>query len=333
MYFAIRVIAVLLLAVTAGAQTAPLFRGPLLHAHNAYPEGGKWTDRIDRALATGLAPVAIEQDLALAWRNGIATPVLAHDDKLAGNEPTLDDYFFKRVQPLMERALAEGVRARWPLLILHLDFKTNEPAHHRAVWQLLQRYQAWLTTAPVAGSAALQPVTPGPLLVLTENGAGQEAAFSTALREGDRLLIFGTPPAAEVTRIEDPERRARAVAAASPETLIPSPPTNYRRWVNLSWQAIELGGPSKADSWTSTEAARLKAIVDRAHALGFPIRFYALNGYEPAKQPELSASYNFGSLDAAYARWHAAMAAGVDLIATDQYEALGARLAPRKARR
>ena len=26
----------------------------LLHAHNAYPEDGRWRDRIDRALATGL---------------------------------------------------------------------------------------------------------------------------------------------------------------------------------------------------------------------------------------------------------------------------------------
>src|SRR6185369_12887906 len=34
----------------------------LLDAHNAYPQNGRWSDRIDRALSTGL-PVAIEQDL------------------------------------------------------------------------------------------------------------------------------------------------------------------------------------------------------------------------------------------------------------------------------
>ena len=45
-------------------SSPPLLRNaPLLHAHNAYPEGGRWRDRIDRALATGL-PLVIEQDIA-----------------------------------------------------------------------------------------------------------------------------------------------------------------------------------------------------------------------------------------------------------------------------
>ena len=47
------------------AQPAARF-GPgtrvLLDAHNAYPERGQWSTRIDEALATGL-PLAIEQDL------------------------------------------------------------------------------------------------------------------------------------------------------------------------------------------------------------------------------------------------------------------------------
>ena len=33
----------------------------------------------------------------------------------------------------MERALTERREYRWPLVVLHLDFKTNQPAHHRAV--------------------------------------------------------------------------------------------------------------------------------------------------------------------------------------------------------
>ncbi len=333
-----RVLACLvLLAALANGQPpapAPIVRGPLLHAHNAYPERGMWADRIDRALATGLAPLAIEQDLALAWRNGSATPVVAHDTDLTGSEPTLEDYFFKRVQPIMERALADGDRRRWPLLVLHLDFKTNEPAHHRAVWQLLEKYQAWLSTAPRGTNpAVVTPVTPGPLLVLTENGTGQEASFFTPLRESDRLLIFGSAPAPPVTRIEDREKRSRALVSASPDSLIPDPPTNFRRWVNFSWQVVEEGGQPNANSWTTMDAARLKAIVDRAHNLGYAIRFYTLNGHEPAEHRELTASYNFGSKDLVYERWNAAMAAGVDLIATDQYEMLGKLLSPRSDKR
>jgi hypothetical protein len=47
----------------------------------------------------------------------------------------------------MERALAENRRDTWPILVLHLDFKMNEPAHHDAIWELLGRHEGWLTTA------------------------------------------------------------------------------------------------------------------------------------------------------------------------------------------
>jgi hypothetical protein len=67
---------------------------------------------------------------------------------------------------------------------------------------------------------------------------------------------------------------------------------------------------------------RLRALVNHAHANGLWIRFYTLDG---ATTGELSSfgwfkSYNFGSLDAARVRWQAAIAAGVDYLASDQYE-------------
>ena len=124
----------------AGAQSpaASLSIGgrSLLHAHNCYPEDGQWQDRIDRALAVGKSPFAVEQDVA--WSPGSAgrpgRSVVSHDREVSGAEPTLEAHFFDRVRPLMERALAERQTDKWPLLVLHLDFKTNEPEHHRAVW-------------------------------------------------------------------------------------------------------------------------------------------------------------------------------------------------------
>jgi hypothetical protein len=58
------------------------------------------------------------------------------------------------------------------------------------------------------------------------------------------------------------------------------------------------------------------------------IRFYTLDG---ATDKEESCngwfrSYNFGSLAAAKERWLAAQRAGVDYLASDQYEELGALL-------
>ena len=60
--------------------------------------------------------------------------------------------------------------------------------------------------------------------------------------------------------------------------------------------------------------------------MGLWIRFYTLNGHRPDDSLGWTASYNFGSVDAARARWNAAIAAGVDFIATDQYEELDSLL-------
>ncbi len=106
-----------------------------LHAHNCYPEKGQWADRLDRALAVRSSDIAIEQDVA--WfvdpSTGRGRSVVSHDAKPDGTEPTLESYFFERVRPLMEKALKEERRDTWPLMVLHLDFKTNEPAHHQAI--------------------------------------------------------------------------------------------------------------------------------------------------------------------------------------------------------
>jgi hypothetical protein len=184
-----------------------------------------------------------------------------------------------------------------------------------------------LTTAPkAAAGAAPTPLTVGPLLVLTENGDGQAASFFDPIKPGERLLIFGSAPAPEASRIEDPELRARTLARGSPESLVPGPPNSYRRWVNFSWAVIEEGGQTKAGDWSPADARRLRELVDRAHGLGYLIRFYTLNGHARLEHPELTASYNFGSLDAARLRWRAAIDAGVDLLATDQYEELARTL-------
>lgn len=301
-----------------------------MHAHNCYPDEGKWADRIDRALKLGLSQVAIEQDLAWVPAAGgrTARSVVVHSDKATGAEPTLDEHFFARVRPMMEKALADNQRERWPLIVLHLDFKTNETEHHRYVWNLLKRHERWLTTTPkTAPGSPVTPLTAGPLLVLTENGTGQESDFHDAVPLGGPLLLFGTTPSPQLTREEDPERRAKIVAAAHPSLLVPWQATNYRRWTNFAWGVVEEGGQQKAGNWTPADAARLNAIVKRAHDQGLWIRFYTLNGHLPASSQGWTAGYNFGSPAAVRARWQAAIDAGVEFIATDQYEGLAALLA------
>ncbi len=299
-----------------GAQTAahPGARS-VMDAHNCYPYYEWWSDRIDRALATG-TPLAIEQDLG--WytdkKTGKSWSIVTHAVPGYGHEPTMKQYFFERVRPIVEKALREGNRKDWPLITLNLDFKTEEPEHLRAVLALLHEYQDWLTTAPRTSDNSPHPLDVKPILVLTGESDAQQKVFYDDVPVGDKILLFG----AAHTNEKNP--------MAAPEVLESDKATNYRRWWNNPWAVVEEGGQNKAGEWTKADNIRLRALVEHAHQNGLWIRFYTLDGLD--NKADLSchgwfSGYNFGSLSAAELRWRAALIAGVDYIASDQYETLG----------
>jgi hypothetical protein len=268
-------------------------------------------------------PVAIEQDLYWVRPAGsdAYTSVVAHDSDAVAGAPTLEAYFFERIRPLMERALKENHRNTWPLIVLNLDFKSNEPAHHSYIWALLGKYARWLTTAPrTPTSNRVASLSVGPLLVLTGSDSGQRRHFHDMVPIGARLRVFGAIPSASVSGATPEERAARAVRMTPVEWITPAA-DNYARWVNFPWSVIEVGGQKEAGRWTSADSARLESLVQRAHAQRLWLRFYTLDGYTLAQDRGFNASYNFGSVDAARERWRAAIAAGVDFVATDQYDA------------
>lgn len=297
----------------------------LLDAHNCYPYEGRYADRIERALKSPF-PVAIEQDIA--WADG--HPVVSHTSKTKGGEPALREHFFERVRPLMEKALKENKRNTWPLIVVHFDFKVNDPQVIRGVWDVLGEYEAWITTAKKGTDPrVLAPFDVRPLLVLTEDPDPQQSIFFDAVPVGAKLRIFGsahTNPTPAGTTAE----KYHFMATADPAKLLSEPPTNYRRWWNSSWYVVEEGGQRRAGEWTEADDRRLRAIVDHAHKLGYWIRFYTLDGFTAAESQGWDENYNFGSHKAVEARWKAVMEAGVNLAATDQYEAFAAFMSSTK---
>ncbi len=324
-----------LLGVAAPPHTAAQSSGfgpgarVLLDAHNCYPDGGQFADRLDRALATGL-PVAIEQDLH--WfrdpRSGVFRSIVSHGEPFTGTEPSLASHFFERIRPLVEQALRDGKRETWPLIVLNLNLKTNEPEHHAAIWETLGTYASWLTTAPrVADGSSPAALDVKPMLVLTGNPDAQQASFHDRVPVGGRLRLFGAIPVDVEAKVGKGKEAVPKLAGLAPAELIASGATNYRRWVNFPWAVVERGGQIAADAWTPADATRLAALATLAHERGLWIRFYTLNGHAAGDNGGWTASYNFGSPAAAEARWRAARAAGVDFIATDQYEGLARTLA------
>ena len=304
----------------------------LLDAHNAYPQNDRWRDRIERALSTGL-PVAIEQDLF--WRKDREQRfriVVAHDTSELDRAPTLDGYFFQRIRPIMERAIAEQRRETWPLIVLNLDFKQNDAALLDAVYRLLGQYESWLTTAQRTSTPdVVEPLTVGPLLVLSGSNGAQRARFHDAVPVGERLRAFGAIPSAVAPGANDDEREAN-MSRMPAEQIIAPKASNYARWVNFPWLVVEPEGQTKAGDWSAADAARLEALVRRAHAQHLWIRFYTLDGFLNGDGDGLTPSYDFGSDAAVKWRWRAAIEAGVDFIATDHYERFHAARRERSAR-
>src|SRR5215831_14716175 len=201
-------------AAQTGTNAARPGSRVLLDAHNCYPYYDWWTDRIDRALSTG-TPIAIEQDLY--WYKGAS--LLAHGEPMTGAEPRMKEYFFERIRPIMEKALRDNDRQNWPLITLNLDFKTEEPEHLRAVWNLLEEHRDWITTAPrTSDIASVAPLRIRPLLVLTGESDAQKAVFYDQVPSGSDLLVFGATP----VHLQDPQAPA--------STLVPNAADNYHRW-------------------------------------------------------------------------------------------------------
>jgi hypothetical protein len=293
----------------------------ILDAHNCYPYFEWWHDRIDRALSAGM-PLAIEQDLL--WhrnvKSGKSWSVVSHGGPSTGSEPTLREYFFERIRPMVEKALRDGNHGDWPLITLNLDLKSEEPEHLAALSETLSEYREWLTSAPkTADPLHLEPLDVRPVLVLTGESDAQKGVFYDRLPVGARLLLFGAVP----TNTKD--------FSAPPQALAPDPADNYHRWWNNSWRVVESAGQENAGPWTEAKEKRLAELVRYAHQHNLWIRFYTLDGATPS---ELSCrgwfrTYNFGSKEAAVERWKAARRAGADYIASDQYEELAETLRAR----
>jgi hypothetical protein len=301
---------------------------PILDAHNCYPYEGQWNNRVQRALSSGF-PVSIEQDLA--WyvdpATGKGRVVVSHTPHPTGNEPTLEDYFFKQVAPIVKKAISENKRSQWPVIVLHFDFKDNQTALLQAVWQVLGQHEDWLSTAvKTSNPDKLSPINRKPILVVTEEADEQQKVFYDALPVGAHLRLFGSAHTRPAPKNMTREQQVHWAVTAIPEELVVGKPTNYRRWWNGTWYEVEEGGEPRAGDWNAADNQRLKSLVDHAHATGYWVRFYALDGFAPAEDQGWGQSYNFGSHEAVVLRWKAAIAAGVNFIATNQYEELATYL-------
>jgi hypothetical protein len=317
---------VLTIAVANTGSFGPGSRMVIL-SHNAYPDHGKYADRLDRAIAAGL-PFATEQDLA--WIDGRSLEI--HGAKNASaDDPTLETYFFPKVTPIVEKALKEGNKGNWPLVTLYLDIKNDPPEHLQAILKVLDKYDGWLTTAKKTADINVQsPLDVKPMMVLVEDKQDdiKQQVFYDQVPVGGKIRVFGTATKFDENPTHLPkDKKAEAIALLSTvdvEKLVTHKADNYRRWFGVNWAFIEKGGEAGAGDWTPRSEARLKKFVDYGHRMGYFVGIYALDGYTEAENQGWDKDYNFGSKEKVMPRWQAAVRARPDFISTDQMEDVAA---------
>ena len=320
---------VLLFGLLAAQQKGETWFSPAkrttMLAHNAFPEDGKWSDRLDRALGAG-TPSVIEIDLV--WKKDPKTGEFRSFVPFArnptGDEPDLAHYFFPKVRPMVEKALKSGDHQNWPLVVLFLDLKNSQPEHLQEVWKQIGEHESWLTTAVKTSDPARQsPLDLKPLMVVVNEkpGGSEEDVFYNRVPAGGKLRIFGAAQTFTQDRTAVQAGQPQIdVSEIPPEKYFLGAATNYRRWVARPWNLIEKGGVAKSEDWTPAEAQRLLAVTNQAHKLGYLIGFYHMNGHAPRAGQGWEDANNFGSLERGKLRWTACIKAGVDFISTDQYE-------------
>jgi hypothetical protein len=303
---------------TPGART-------LMLAHNAYPDQGKYTDRLDRAIASG-TPFVVEQDLV--WVDGRS--LMVHNAKFAAaDSPTLETYFFPKVAPVVEKALKDGNKGNWPIITLYLDIKNDPQEHLEAISKVLDKYDGWLTKAVKTDDITKQsPLELKPMMIILEDKKDdiKQAFFYDNVPVGGKIRAFGSPTKFDDNPTHLP-RTAKAERLANmlkfePKQLVSKRADNYHRWFGTDWGFIELCGPEHGSDWTAATEARVKKFVNYGHSLGYLVGFYSINGFTEQQNQGWTPEFNFGTPQAALLRWDAAIKAHADFIATDQYEDL-----------
>ena len=272
-------------------------------AHNCYPVNRADNPRLVEALALGIDNI----ELDLGWDEANDRLIVGHD---ATPRPGVR-------YPAFEATLSPALEAHWKAhppgpgvtpTVLTIDFKTDEPAAVRQFKSFLDAHPDWFSSAP---KAADSPLTVRRLTVCLTGSEGAKDAYDALIPAGEPYRAFRDRVYGAGAKYED-----------AVDAYTPSPATAYHRFLTLHWSAIERGGPARAGDWSKVEAARLAALMQRAHELGYRVRFYCLNGHTGFAL----SGYRFPDDASARVRWRAAARAGVDWVASDEYPEIVAAL-------
>jgi hypothetical protein len=300
MFLGLLVLTLLLATGPPTEASADSVTRPLpISAHNCYAENRTDNPRLTEALALGIDNIEID----LGWDDAAKHLIVGHDaaPRSGVAYPRLETSLIPALQSHWKQPRPDGAPT-----VLTIDWKTGRREAVQQFKNLLDAHAEWFSSAP---KLANSPLTARALTVCF---SGSEAA-----KDAYDALI---PPGGTYRAFRDRVGSGRYETDVS--AYIPEHSTAYFRFLAFHWGAIERGGPAAAGEWTPAERDRLSALMALAHARGFRVRIYCLNGHSGLP----GGNYRFANDDAARVRWLAAAAAGVDWLAGDEYTEMVAAL-------
>jgi glycerophosphoryl diester phosphodiesterase len=253
--------------VRAVPATAPAGPTPLVHAHahNDYEHPRPLQDALDNGFCS------VEADIHLVD----GKLLVAHDRAHVRPDRTLQSLY---LDPLRERARRNGGRVYpgGPPVVLLVDFKGDAREIWPVLFGVLKEY--------------------APILTVWREGKAQDGAVTVILTGSSHGLLAGARANADAVRFAAFDGILTDLDAAPllPADLVP--------WISTQW--------TKSFTWKGdgpfpdTERAKLRELVERAHAQKRQIRFW--------DAPDKSAA------------WSELRAAGVDWINSDDLPGLRA---------
>jgi hypothetical protein len=264
-----------------------------ISAHNCYPADSTRRDQLVEALGLGIDNIEID----LGWDEAKKRLIVGHDatPRAGVAYPEFEDYLVPALEAHWKSPRPDGAPT-----VLTVDWKTSHPDAVRRFQAFLDAHPDWLSSAPKAPDGKL---TSRRLTVCLTGSDNAKDLYDSLIPAGGTYRAFRDRVFGGGDYRDDVKGYA------------PAPASAYHRFLTLHWGNVERGGPPGAGDWTAAEAARLKALLDHAHAQGYRVRFYCLDGRHRLD----SLPYRFASEDAARIRWRAAADAGADWVATDDY--------------
>lgn len=207
---------------------------------------------------------------------------VTHDSRPKGKEPLLHGF----LEPLW-RTWEAADDGGYTLI---LDCKSSEPGLARSIAAILKGREPLLSCLSLNADGSDGRFTPGKITVcLTGSGEAHRQYRAVATDRG-RLFAFGDAGSEEWK--------------SDPAAYVPADPAGFIRFLTFERRAF-LSGPDKTKS-ADVSLERLRAVVELANQRGYRIRIYTCNAKKLI------------GIDDSY--WRACVAAGVHMIATDDYE-------------